>query len=145
MTPQSFREELKRFDPRMDIVLNKSKGQWDIIGQDGRNRKYIAKQVPFGMLGKWVICDMYDSSPMKQGGAKALNRKIDEGIERNEKQQEKDFHNQLEGIHDDAYIKMKYQAGERFSFAGVGDKHEGTFFVNDRRRNIESGIGAGEN
>ncbi len=134
MTPQSFREELKRFDPRMDIVLNKSRGLWEIIGKDGRNRKYIAKQVPFGMLGKWVICDMYDSSPMKQGGAKALNKKIDEEQERIEKQQEKEFQNKLEGIHDDAYIRLKHGVGERISFAGVGDKHEGGFFVNDRRR-----------
>jgi len=132
MTPDSFRQELKRFDPRMDIVLDRKKGLWNIVGLDKKSIKYIAKRVPFDALGKWIICDMYDNSPMKQGGQKDLNRKIDEEIERNERIQEKDHKNKMDAVHDDTYDRLKWGLGERVSLSSTD-----SFVVNDKRR-IES-------
>jgi len=147
MTPQSFREDLKRFDKRLDFEWNGLKARWEVVGKDKRNVKYVIKEIPLGQLetlGTWVLQDLYECSPLKQGGAKALNRKIDEEQERIEKAQEQEHRNKMEAVHDDAYIRLKYGIGERISFAGVGEKHEGGFFVNDRRRNTESATGAGE-
>ena len=137
MTSDSFRQELKRFDPRMDIELDRKRGLWNIVGSDKKNIKYIAKRVPFHALGKWIICDMYDNSPMSQGGHRDLNRKIDDEIERNEKIQEKDNKNKMDAVHDDTYDRLKYGLGERVSFANVEEKRS-DFFVNDKRRSIES-------
>jgi len=136
MTPESFRDDLKRFDKRLDFVFNGETFAWEVIGLDKRNIKYVIKSIPLGKLetlGTWVLQDLYECSPLKQGGEKALNRKIDEEIARTEQIQQKDFQNKLDAVNDDAYVRLKYGTGERVSFAGVGEKHEGGFFINDRR------------
>jgi hypothetical protein len=136
MTPESFRTDLKRFDKRLDFVWNGAAASWEVVGVDKRNIKYVIKSIPLGKLetlGTWVLQDLYECSPMKQGGERALNRIIDEDIERLEQIQEKDFQNKLDAVNDDAYIRLKYGTGERVSFSGVGEKHESGFTVTDRR------------
>lgn len=143
MTPQSFREDLKRFDKRLDFQWNPVNSSWEVFGLDRKNRKYVIKVIPLGKLdtlGTWVLQDLYEASPLKQGGAKALNRKIDAEIESNEQRQEKDYRNKLDAINSEAYVKLKYRAGERLSFATVERCKD--FVVTDRRRVQENTVSA---
>jgi len=136
MTPQSFREDLKRFDKRLDFVYNARKMQWEVVGHDLKGKKYLIKAIPIGQMetiGTWVLQDLYSMSPTKQGGAKELNRRLDDAIEEREKIQEKDNRNDMEGLHDEAYVRLKYGLGERVSLHQP-ERHETTFTVNDRRR-----------
>lgn len=141
MHPTRFREELKRFDKKLDFEFNVRKSRWEVVGTDARNKKYLIKAIPLGQvetLGPGILQELYNCSPIKQGGAKRLNRIMDELKEKEEQEVEKLHQDQLETAASEAYEHFKYREGERFSFAGVGDRHEGGFFVNDRRRLLES-------
>lgn len=143
MTPQSFRDDLKRFDKRLDFQWNPMKSVWEVFGIDRKNQKYVIKIILLGQLdtlGTWVLQDLYECSPMKQGGSKALNRKIDEEIKRNEQRQEADYKNKLDAVNNDAYIKLKYRAGERLSFATPERCKD--FIITDRRRVQENTVSA---
>lgn len=137
MHPDRFREELKRFDKRLDFEFNARKSRWEVVGVDARNKKYLIKAVPLGQietLGPGILQELFDCSPIKQGGAKRLNRIMDELKEKEEAQTENLHKDQMEAATSEAYEHFKYREGGRLSFAGVEDKHEGGFFVRDRRR-----------
>lgn len=142
MDVRRFREELKRFDKRLDITFNGMKGAYEIVGTDMKGHEYLIKTVPLGKLGELglhVLQDLYECSPHKQGGAKAMNRKIDRMIEEEEKREEKNMADTLDYACSEAYDLMKRRSGLTQTLPDAG------FLVTDRRKSLESGQKTGEN
>lgn len=136
MTPESFREDLKRFDKRLDFQFNKIKMEWEIFGIDRKNKKYVIKSIPIGKIdtiGPWVLQDLYECSPTKQGGHKELNRRIDEAQEKEELRKEVEYRDKMQAINEDAYLHLKHQIGQRVSFHKTETSDSG-IVINDRRR-----------
>jgi hypothetical protein len=142
MTPSRFREELKRFDRALDIEFNGPKGRWEIFGVDRKNIKYLIKAVPLGeinTLGVATLKELYDCSPTKHT-AKALNARIDDLIEAEEKAEEKAQREVIQERHEDAWAHLQYKNGYRVSFANIGDaKGSAVITINDKRRTFSDG------
>lgn len=135
MHPTRFREELKRFDPKLDLVWNDKKSCWQVVGKDRKNKEYVIYNVPLGdtdKLGPWIIQGLYDATPHKQGGAAAINRMLDAAREREEEQEEKDIADAIDARAEDAWAHLNYREGSRVSMFKPG------FVVNDKRR-IQTG------
>ena len=135
MTPQRFKEDLQRFDKRLDIEFNGEKMRWEIVGRDLKNKKYLIKSIPLGQmdtLGPATLQELYDCSPIKQGGAKELNRKIDEQIEKEEAAEEREMQNRIEERIEDAWQHLQYRNGYRISLH-VPNQTE-PLVINDKRR-----------
>ncbi|HWR72781.1 MAG TPA: hypothetical protein VN604_06400 [Nitrospirota bacterium] len=135
---------MKRFDKRLDITFSGEKGAYEIIGVDRRGKEYLIKTIPLGQLnelGKHTLQELYDSSPHKQGGARAMNRRIDRMIEEEENREERQMQDTLDHATSEAYDLMKRRTGMTQTLPGEESKY---FSVKDKRRSLESGI-AGEN
>jgi len=135
MTPSRFREELQRFDPNLDIEYNGRKARWEIVGYDLQGKRYLIKKIPLGQmtkLGLHTIQELYECSPIKQGGAKALNRRIDDLIAAEEAQEERETRQILEDRAKDAWVDFQYRRGHRLSFHVPETKEE--IVITDKRR-----------
>lgn len=137
MSPQRFKEELKRFDRRLDFIFNSRKGQWEIIGVDLKHKKYLIAKFKLGelaTLGTDFLKDMAAVSPVKSS-AKEVNRRIDNIIEAEEKAEAKQQHNAINDKLDESWVHFQYAEGSRVSFAtiGVTDKVQ----IRDKRRFID--------
>lgn len=136
MSPDSFRDDLKRFDKRLDFTYNPVKFCWEVIGLDRKNVKYVIKSIPIGQidkLGPWVLQELYDCSPTKQGGEAALNRKIDAELAKSELADERAERDRIEAASDEAYLHFKHKMGQRVSFCRTETSDSG-IVVNDKRR-----------
>jgi hypothetical protein len=137
MSPDRFREELKRFDRSLDIEFNGPKGRWEVVGVDRKNIKYLIKAIPLGeinTLGVAILKELYDCSPTKHT-AKALNARIDDLIEAEEKAERKAEQDLIAERHEDAWAHLQYRNGYRVSFANIGDTRESAAIeINDKRR-----------
>jgi hypothetical protein len=135
MTPSRFREELKRFDKALDIEFNGAKGRWEIIGRDYKNVRYLIKKIPLGQmttLGVATLKELYDCSPIKQGGAKRLNERIDDLIAAEEAAEEKELNSKLQERLEDGWQHLQYLNGYRVSLHIPEAKEE--VIIRDRRR-----------
>lgn len=131
MHPTRFKEELKRFDPRLDLVFSGAKQRWEIIGVDQKRMKYLIKSFRLGeidKLGVWVLHELYQNTPHKQGGAMALMRRLEEEQRREEEQQEKTLSDDLSSISGEAFDAMRRRDGQRISAPGM------EFEIRDKRR-----------
>lgn len=129
MTIDSFRRELKRVDKRLDIIWNGQKQVYQIIGKDRRNITYVIQTIPLGKLselGTHVIQSIVDLSPIKSGGAKAMNRRIDRMIEQEREQDERHMQDTVSYTTAEAFEHLARREGRRINSAG--------FIVNDKRR-----------
>lgn len=138
MTPSRFREELKRFDKQLDFEWNGKKQEWQIVGTDLKKNRYIIKRFPLGTIhtiGLPVLQELYECSPIKQGGAKALNRRIDELIEAEEKVEEQQMQDKINERLEDAWMHFQYKEGLRVSMT-TAHKDGGTeeIVITDKRR-----------
>lgn len=135
MTPSRFREELQRFDRNLDIEYNGRKTRWEIVGYDLQGKRYLIKKIPLGQmttLGLHTIKELYDCSPIKQGGAKNLNRRIDDLIAAEEAQEEKDMLASIKDKADEAWVSLQYRNGYRVSLHVPETKE--TITITDKRR-----------
>jgi len=135
MSPTRFREELKRFDKALDFEWNGRKQEWQIVGTDRKGNRYIIKRFPIGKIGTiglHTIQELYDVSPIKQGGAKAMNARIDAIIAEEEKAEERAQANAIEERLEDAWMHYQYKEGTRLSFHT--QKGEETITITDKRR-----------
>ena len=129
MTIDSFKKELKRVDKRLDIIWNKEKQVYQVIGIDRRGIIYIVQTIPLGKLselGTHLIQAIVDLSPMKQGGAQEMNRRIDRLIAEESEQEEKVMQDTIAYASDEAFEHLARREGRRINSAG--------FIVNDKRR-----------
>ena len=136
MSPDRFREELKRFDKSLDIEFNGSKGRYEIFGTDRQNKRYMIKKVPLGQintLGVETLKELYECSPTKQGGAKRLNERIDDLIAAEEKAEERQLADRIDEHYADAWLHLQHRNGYRVSMH-IPDKLEETLIVRDLRR-----------
>lgn len=135
MTPNRFRHELKRFDRSLDIEFNGVKQRWEIFGTDRQNRKYLIKKIPLGQmttLGVETLKELYECSPIKQGGAKRLNERIDDLIRKEDEAEEKELQNRLNERLEDGWLQLQYRNGYRVSMHIPETKE--TVTITDRRR-----------
>lgn len=126
-----FKEELRRFDPRLDFTWNGKRSVWQVTGEDARRVRYVIYEVPLGQLdtlGPHIIQGLYDASPTKQGGASALNRLLDERIDRDERAEDRRLSDELGMLAAEAWDHADRIEGRRINNAGV------PWVVNDRRR-----------
>jgi hypothetical protein len=137
MTPSRFKEELQRFDKRLDFVWNGRKSRYEVIGEDARHKKYLIASFGIGKietLGLQFIRDMASVSPRQQT-AKEINRRIDRIVEETEKAEQKAFDNSINDRGDEAWEHFQYAEGSRVSFATIGMKEE--VQIRDKRRFID--------
>lgn len=129
MEPQYLERELKKIDKGISLEKNVKNQRWDITAVDVKRKKYLLYQIPFKdfhWMAPRVIPALWQVSPTKQGGAKNLNRKLDENIERQEKQEEKELQDALDYAGAEAYDSMRRREGQRITMPG--------FTINDYRR-----------
>lgn len=138
MHPTRFREELKKFDRQLDFEFNSKKSRWEIVGVDRKNKHYLIKSFPLGKIntiGLHTLQELYDVSPLKQGGAKAVNARIDQMIEDEEKAEDKKRKDQIDERLEDAYMHLQHREGTRISFSTQAASGEPDGFVlTDKRR-----------
>lgn len=127
-----FREELKNYDPRLEIVRDNRREEWRIEQDMGSaRRKHLVTRIPFAWhnrLGPWIIRAIHDGTPMAQGGAAAMNRRFDEEDRRRDEAQERKDRDVVDAASDDAWGVFARQTGKRVTNVGV------PYQVNDRRR-----------
>ena len=136
MTPNRFRSELKRFDSALDIEWNGAKGQWEIVGVDRQNKKYLIKKIPLGQmttLGGETLKELYDCSPLKQGGSKRMNEYIDDLIMQDEEAENKELQDYLDAYTSDAWMHLQHKNGYRVSMH-IPTVSGGTVTFIDKRR-----------
>jgi hypothetical protein len=144
MTPSRFKEELKRFDKRLDLKFNGAKGRWEIWGTDRKNIQYLIKSFYLGEIEKMglnVIREMAEVSPMKSS-AKEVNARIDRIIEEEEKQEAKATKDAINDRLDESWERYQYAEGSRISFARTESKLNDSkeFVITDKRRFKDSSI-----
>lgn len=131
MDIHGFRRDLKKFDKRLDLVWNNRKSLWQVTGRDVRNLTYIIYEIPLGkvdaMLPK-VLSELYSMSPIKQGGAEEVNRKIDRIIDQEEDDDAKRLRDTIDAATSEAHDSYMRRSGLRINNAGV------PFTVTDKRR-----------
>lgn len=130
----SFREELKKFDKKLDIEFNGPKGQYEIYGLARGGNRYHIQWIPLGklgLLGTHVLQALYDGDPRRQGGAKRMNRIIDQQIAEDDKAQEKHLSETMDHATSEAYDLMKRRTGMTQTLPGDESSY---FQVKDRRR-----------
>lgn len=138
MHPTDFKKALQQFDPRLDFVWNGKKNVWQVVGKDRKNKTYIIHSIPLGKineLGPWIIEQMAAVTPHKQGGAKEINRMLDEQIEKEEKRQEKEASDAFDSLSNDVYRTWQRKDGERVSMPSG-------FTIKDSRRFKPEAVGA---
>lgn len=138
MTPTRFRAELQAFDPKLDIEYNGKAGQWQIVGVDRRGIKYLIKVIPLGQidkLGPWVLQELYECSPHKQGG-RELSHRLDMMRDEEEAQQEREMKSRVEAATAEAWEALQRRQGLRINNVGL------PFAVNDKRRFTETSVSA---
>ena len=131
MSPDSFRAELKRFDRRLDLVWSGERQRWEVVGVDRRQKQYLIRAIPLGQtetLGPWILHDLYDCSPTKQGGWRAVSRRLDDEKQQEEAARERARQSQLETATQEAYESYARRTGSRVSNAGA------PYLVTDHRR-----------
>lgn len=137
MTPSRFKEELRRFDKRLDFVWNGRKSRYEIVGEDLHHRKYLIATFGLGKietLGLQYLRDMAEISPVKKT-AKEINQRIDNMIEADEKREAKQLQGAIDDRIDDAWTHFQYAEGSRISFATVGMEEK--VQIRDKRRFID--------
>jgi hypothetical protein len=135
MSPNRFRSELKRFDKSLDLEWNGKKQEWQVVGIDRKRNRYIIKRFPLGSIataGLHTIQELYDVSPLHQGGAKRLNERIDAIIADEERAEEASQQEAIQSRLDDAWMHYQYKEGKRISLHS--SKNEEVITVTDRRR-----------
>jgi len=138
MHPTFFRKALKQFDRRLDFKWNGKKNCWQVVGRDRRHIEYVIHNVSLGeidKLGPWIIEQMAAVTPHKQGGAKEVNRMMDEQIEREEKEQEKASRDAFDAVAEDVWHTWQMVDGERVTVPSG-------FTINDKRRVKPEAVGA---
>jgi hypothetical protein len=139
MHPTSFRRELKKFDSQLDLEWNGRKSQWEVVGYDRKHLRYLIKVFPLGAvdsMGVHVLEDLYNFSPLKQGGAKELNRRLDRVREEEEAADERQLQNSIQDKLDEAWQQYQYAEGSRVSFAQPSVTDAGVL-VKDKRRVLD--------
>lgn len=137
MTPTRFREELQKFDKRLDFVWNGRKSRYEIVGEDDRHKKYLIASFGIGKietLGLQYIRDMASVSPRRES-AKNINRRIDRIIEDQAKAEDKSLQNSINDRAEEAWEHFQYAEGSRVSFATIGMSEK--VQIRDRRRFID--------
>lgn len=137
MTPTRFREELQKFDKRLDFVWNGRKSRYEIVGEDDRHKKYLIASFGIGKietLGLQYIRDMASVSPRHES-AKNINRRIDRIIEDQAKAEDKSLQNSINDRAEEAWEHFQYAEGSRVSFATIGMSEK--VQIRDRRRFID--------
>ncbi len=137
MTPARFKEELQRFDRRLDFVWNGRKSRYEIVGIDARHKKYLIASFGLGKietLGLQYIRDMASVTPRAES-AKQINQRIDNIIEDQEKAEERNLQNTINDRADEAWEHFQYAEGSRVSFATIGMKEK--VLIRDKRRFID--------
>ena len=131
MTPDRFRQELQLFDSRLDLVWSGEQQRWEVIGVDRRHQRYLIRAIPLGQtetLGPWILQDLYDCSPTKQGGWQRVARRLDEERQQEEAARERRRQADLAATTSEAYDAYARRVGSRISSAGM------PYQVTDRRR-----------
>jgi len=129
MNPKTLADSLRRlFSPKMKVELNRETGNWDITDIDAKNVKYVVKSVPFGNLGPWVIQDIWEASPIKQGSAEQMNRIIDDLDEDLQRKEDQKILDDLEPVTESAWDALKRREGRTIHVPNVD------FVINDKRR-----------
>lgn len=129
MNPKTLADSLRRlFSPRMKLELNRETGNWDVTDIDAKGVKYLVKSVPFGDLGTWILKDIWNSSPIKQGSATQMNRMIDDLDEKLKKEEEKKMVDDLEAVTESAWDALKRREGRTVHVPDMD------FVINDKRR-----------
>lgn len=129
MEPQYLERELKKIDRSLSLERDVKNQRWNVTGTDAKRRKYLIYQIPFrdfSWMAPRVIPALWKLSPAKQGGAKGVNRQMDEQIDRQEKQDEKNLNDALDYAGAEAYDYMQRRRGQRITLPG--------FTINDYRR-----------
>jgi outer membrane translocation and assembly module TamA len=137
MEPSRFREELKKFDRQPDFLFNGAKNRWEIVGTDLKNKKYLIKAFPLGTIhtvGLDTLQELYDCSPTKQGGAAALNRRIDDLKAEEYRKEDRASQAAIRDKIDEAYIHFQYKEGTRVALNS--SKNEETLVITDKRRTV---------
>lgn len=132
MDPLRFREELRHFDKRLDLIFNPVKSQWEIIGTDRKGIKYLIKAFPLGridQIGMYVLRELAEMATFRHG-AKDINRKIDRMIEEEEATEQRQTKSTIEAVTSEAHAAFQRRVGRRISNVGV------PYIVNDKRRVI---------
>lgn len=143
MGPNRFREELKRFDKSLDIEFNGPKGRYEIFGTDRKNKRYLIKKIALGQintLGVQTLKDLYECSPIKQGGAKRLNERIDAIIAAEEAAEERTLSNRIDEHLQDAWLHLQHKNGYRVSMH-IPETKEVVTITDHRRVSLEDDRG----
>lgn len=136
MHPNSFREDLRRFDPRLDFQWNGRRQRWQVTGKDLKGIEYVIHEVPLGQIdqiGPQIIQALYNVSPTKQGGADAVNRMLDKQEDDIELAQDRKLSDDIDAVGGEAFDLFQRRMGRRISNAGIPDE----VIENDRRRFAE--------
>lgn len=126
MHPSSFRKSLRKFDKELRLLWSGKKGQWEIWHKDIKGKKYLVMPVPIGTLGPEIIRRLWELTPLKQGGAKKVNKILNKMSDEAEAREDKDLSEKLDSLESEAYNSLKIRTGERVHMNG--------FTVSDSRR-----------
>ncbi len=138
MTPKRFREELQRFDRRLDFIWSGRKQRYEIVGIDARQKKYLIASFGLGKidtLGLDYLRAMAEATP-REKSAKEINQRIDNIIERQEAQESKELQASIDDRIDEALEHYGYKEGFRVSFADVKNEQGQEVIITDHRRFI---------
>lgn len=122
MDPSRFREDLRRFDPRLDFVWNGKIQAWQIVGMDRRQIRYLIATIPLGhldRLGPQVIESLWACTPHRQGGAAEMNRRLDARADDEATRQDRGIAAALDEVAEGAYESLRRRDGMRVSNAGI--------------------------
>jgi hypothetical protein len=135
---QVFRAELKRFDPRLDLLWNTARSVWEVRGTDVRGQSYLIYRIPLGKLGEYfrpVLQGLYECTPIRQsGGARAVWERLEEAERRAEAAEEKRMRDDLDMAAEEVYDSWQRRDGERINTTGLPGAG---FKILDRRRFVE--------
>lgn len=139
MTIESFQEELTRFDPSLTIRKNFVHDRWEIIGRAGTRGEYLLMAIAnedIGLISNEIIAGIWRSSPTKQGGAEAVNNRLDALRAKEEEDEERRTSEHMVDLAKESYWHKLYLDKCIVSqHIPVGNKGE-EIVVNDRRRHL---------
>lgn len=122
MDHHDFRTKLKRFDPKLDLEFHPVKGCWQVVGTSLSGQKYVIYRIPLGRLGEYyqpVLDGLYACSPIRQGGAEAVERALAEADRRADDARERRLRDDLEYAALETYEHWQRREGERITTTGL--------------------------